>query len=103
MLFRSSVSTHFHGVRIYGERATFINAVPDAVLFRAGEGPTEGTRSPMSIPYPVARKDSLIREFVAAIRGEPNCAVLGSEIFAALDVCFAIERSLTTGQRVPVA
>ena len=85
------VSPHFHGLRIYGTGATFANGLPDGVLHRP-EGSTAVTT-----PYPAVAKSDLIGPFLDAIvTGEPG--VIGADdVFAALSVCFAIERAHRSG------
>jgi predicted dehydrogenase len=85
------VSPHFHGLRIYGTDGTFANGLPDGVLHRR-DGST-----PVTTPYPGVRKSDLIGPFVDwIVSGEPH-GVGTEDAFAALSVCFAIERARRSG------
>lgn len=95
-----SVSRHFHGLRVYGESATFINGLPDGILYRQGDKKSEGMSEAVTQPYPVATKDGLVREFIAGIRGQVSLAVSCEEVFERLAICFAIEEALATGSRM---
>jgi predicted dehydrogenase len=90
------VSPHFHGLRIYGTDGTFANGLPDGVLHRQG-----GSQA-MTAPYPGVAKSDLIGPFIDAIvTGRPP-EVDAETVFAALSVCFAIERARRTGVPEPI-
>lgn len=85
------VSPHFHGLRVYGTDGTFANGLPAAVLH------TEGASMPIATAYPGVSKSGLIGPFVDSIvTGEP-AGVSSDDAFAALSVCFAIERARRSG------
>lgn len=90
-----SATPHFHAVELFGTRATFVN------------GPERGwlvdreTREPIDEPYPGVGKGELIPAFVDAVLGRGELAVRPEEVFAALDVCFAIDEAAESG--APVA
>jgi hypothetical protein len=85
------VSPHFHGLRVYGTDGTFANGLPDGALHTAGGS------APAAEPYPGVHKSDLIGPFVDAILGDPSRAVSADDAFAALSVCFAIERARRSG------
>jgi predicted dehydrogenase len=86
------VSPHFHGLRIYGTDGTFANGLPDGVIHTAAGS------TPVATPYPGVGKDVLIGPFIDAIvTGEPH-GVTVDDAFAALSVCFAIERAHRSGR-----
>ena len=96
------VSPHFHGVRVYGTDATFVNGLPDGVLHRPAPPPECATSSPIDAPYPGVAKGDLIHSFVDAILGRGAPVVGEDDVFAVLATCFAIERSAREGGSVPV-
>lgn len=93
------VEPHFHRLIVYGTAATFENGRDAAALYRS--------RDPMDQPeqidteYPGVAKGALIPSFVDAIirGGQPD--VDENEVFAAMSVCHAIDRSLA--RKSPVA
>lgn len=85
------VSPHFHGLRVYGTDATFANGLPDGVL-HSNDGSTAVTA-----PYPGVHKSDLIGPFVDWIVGGEQRGVSAEDAFAALSVCFAIERARRSG------
>lgn len=85
------VSPHFHGLRVYGTDATFVNGLPDAALHTV-----DGTEV-VDAAYPGAGKGDLIGPFVETILRDAAPRVSEADVFAALSVCFAIERA-TTGR-----
>lgn len=86
------VSPHFHGLRIYGTDGTFANGLPDGVIHTAAGS------TPIASPYPGVGKSVLIAPFVDSIvTGEPH-GVTADDAFAALSVCFAIERARRSGR-----
>ncbi len=90
------VMPHFHKLCLYGTEATFENDLPNARLFVSREAESK----PISVdtPYPAVQKGALIPSFIDAICGTGRAIVEEADVFAALDVCFAIDRSLQTGK-----
>lgn len=94
------VYPHFHRLSVYGTKATFENAIGDALLFRS--------RDPMqppdkvTAPYPGAMKGDLIPSFVSAILGEGPAEVATEDVFAVMSICLAIERAQSRGGTVAV-
>lgn len=89
------VSPHFHGVRIYGTEGTFVNGLPDGVLYRPDA-------EPVTSAYPGVAKGDLIPSFVESIASGAEPAVTAKDVFATLSVCMAIERALRDGGPVEV-
>lgn len=85
------VSPHFHGLRVYGTDASFVNGLPDGALHT----PT-GTVT-VDAPYPGVHKSDLIGPFLDTIVSGEAHGVTADDAFAALSVCFAIERSRNSG------
>jgi predicted dehydrogenase len=94
--------SHFHRFTVYGTQGTFEN-LPAAVSSsaRLWIGRDAGA-APQAIddPYPAVGKGDLIPSFVSAIRGEGEPDITEAEVFAAVAVCLAIDRSLV--ERRPV-
>lgn len=94
------VSPHFHGLKVYGTEATFVNGLPDAVLYRPAPLPEGATVTPVTSAYPGVAKGDLLHSFLEEIlTGEPG-EVPAEDVFAVLDVCFAIERAARGGSAV---
>jgi predicted dehydrogenase len=88
------VAPHFHQVKLFGTDGTFVNGLPDAVIHRQ-----EGSER-ITTPYPGVTKSSLIPSFIEQIATGSPAEVTAADVFATLDVCFAIERALH--ERAPV-
>ena len=91
------VSPHFHGVRIYGTRATFENGLPDGRLHRPAPPPEGAVTEAIGDPYPGVHKGDLIHSFAESILTGAPAAVTEADVFATLAVCLAIERALELG------
>lgn len=94
------VHPHYHDVKVFGSKATFVNGLGDGVLWTDdGKGPVP-ERVPA--PYPGVRKGDLIGSFIsAATRGRPPI-VVAEEVFEVMAVCFAIDRAAASGEPVAV-
>ena len=90
------VHPHFHAVKLYGTEGTFINGLPDATLWTGDRRDPQPTR--LNTPYPGVHKGGLIHSFVGAILDGTPAVVTEDEIFATLDVLFAIECAHHTGE-----
>lgn len=93
-----SVMPHFHAVEVYGTEATFMNGLDAATLF------TREGHEQIDAPYPGVTKGVLIAGFIDAVFGRGAPAVTAEDVFATMDVCFAIEQAAGTqgAVRVPV-
>jgi len=94
------VHPHFHGLTVYGTRATFINGLPDAKLITSRD--PERSTEVITTSYPGCAKGDLIGNFLDEITGEGSMEVTAEEVFRTMAVCFAAEESLSTGQAVSV-
>ena len=94
------VSPHFHGVRIYGTDATFVNGLPDGVMHRPAPPPACAVSEAVDAPYPGVAKGDLIHSFVDAILGRGQPGVPEEDVFEVLATCLAIERSAREGRPV---
>ena len=94
------VSPHFHGLRVYGTEATFVNGLPDAAIYRPAPLPEGATVTPVATAYPGVAKGDLLHSFVEEILTGTPSEVPAHDVFAVLDVCFAIERAAREGSAV---
>ncbi|HJX13218.1 MAG TPA: Gfo/Idh/MocA family oxidoreductase [Dehalococcoidales bacterium] len=85
------VAPHFHGLRVYGTRATFTNGYDHATLWETRD-PARPARQ-ITTPYPAAEKGALIYSFVESILHDSPAEVTPEDVFAAMSVCFAIEEA----------
>ena len=94
------VHPHFHGLNVYGTKATFRNAVPDGIWIdssEAGHSPT-----PIADAYPGIHKGELLKCFIDHILYGTESPVSHQAVFDTMSVCLAIERSLHTHEMVQV-
>lgn len=95
------VKPHYHRIMVYGTQATFENGTDVAYLYRSRD-PDDGPEA-IDTPYPGVHKGALIPSFVDAILGKRRAVVEEADVFAAMEVCFAIDRSLQQHQPVGIA
>jgi predicted dehydrogenase len=89
-----------HALSVYGTRATFVNDMPDAKLFR-GDQPDD--EEAMSVPYPAIAKSDLLPDFIGAVREGREPDVSAKDVFRVMDVCFAAWESVQTKRTVQVS
>ncbi len=89
-----SATPHFHAVELFGTEATFVNGPEHGWLV------DRDRREEIDAPYPGVGKGELIPAFVDAVLGRGEPVVPAEEVFAALDVCFAIDESAESGRPV---
>ncbi len=90
------VRPHFHPLKLCGTRATFLNG-PDHGLLYTSRDPAVAPE-PMTEPYPGVAKGALLTPFVEAVLGQGPPPVSADDVFRCLSVCFAVDRSLKSGQ-----
>lgn len=90
------VEPHFHRLLVYGTEATFENGREAARLWRSRD-PAD---PPVTVDtaYPGVPKHALIPSFVEAILGRGEPIVAEDDVFAAMELCHAIDRSLESGR-----
>lgn len=96
------VHPHFHRLRAYGTRETFIHdTLASGRLTSAvpGVAPLE-----VAGDYPASdRKGEIIDSFVASILdGKCRAMVTEADVFDAMSVCFAAQEALARGERVTI-
>lgn len=95
------VFPHFHRVLVYGTQGTFENGMDHARLWRSRDREVAPER--LDAAYPGAAKGALIPGFVERIlRGTP-AEVTEEDVMRTMEVCFAIDRAVASGQMTPVA
>jgi predicted dehydrogenase len=94
------VKSHFHGLKIFGTKATFENGPDQGRLYkcRAAESPPE----PLTAAYPGVVKGELVYNFIQSICEEVPAVVGMEDIFKTMSVCMAAERSLAQAATVAV-
>jgi len=94
------VYPHFHGLTVYGTKATFVNGRAEALLYTTRDPETE----PESLldDYPGYHKGDLIYRFVDAVLGQGKPEVTKEDVFRTMSVCFAIEKAMQENQVIPV-
>jgi predicted dehydrogenase len=92
------VYPHFHKLSVYGTEATFENGPGAASLFKSSI--RDAKPELLETAYPGIEKGDLIPGFIDSIRGTGSAEIEEDELFAAMEVCLAIDRSWRDG--VPV-
>lgn len=91
---------HFHGLKVYGTRASFVNGHPDATLYISRDPAAAPLR--ISDPYPARDKGALLTGFIDALLAGGEPPVSEVDVFETMSVCFAIEESVRMGRLRPV-
>lgn len=94
------VRPHFHGLVLYGTKATFVNDEPHGKFFSSRD-PRQPARN-ITEPYPGIKKGDLIYNFVDSISNGSVSEVSVEDLFKTLSVCFAIEESIQQNRPVKV-
>jgi predicted dehydrogenase len=94
------VYPHFHPLRLYGTKATYINGLQAAELWRSREA--DAVPELLTPAYPGVGKGDLIPAFIDAVCGRSSFEISPSEMFHALDVCFAIDEATQAGSTVSI-
>lgn len=87
------VYPHFHQLEVYGSKATFQNDHEEARKYTKRESPDYDT---ISSAYPGADKGDLLKPFIDNIIHNTEPIVSKKDIFDAMAVCFALEKSAHT-------
>ena len=92
------VHPHFHGVKVFGTEATFINGLDHGTLWTGSDDAPAAQR--VEAAYPGVAKGALIPSFIEAVLGRGPAVVSADEVFTAMSVCFAIDRATATSETV---
>ena len=92
------VHPHYHGIKLFGRDATFVNGVPEGRLFERQE---DGVAArPVTSAYPGVGKGDLIESFVDSIVSDRPAAVTPEQVFQTMALCLAIDRAVAEGRPV---
>ncbi|MDQ7778790.1 MAG: Gfo/Idh/MocA family oxidoreductase [Planctomycetota bacterium] len=94
------VFPHFHTLSVYGTRGTFVNGLDHGQLFKSREPGVPPAK--VALPYPGVEKGDLIYNFVETILGRAEPAVPVDDVFAAMSVCFALDKAAKSRRCVSV-
>jgi len=94
------VKPHFHSLSIYGTKATFVNGPEFGELFKKREKNYQPEKIIQA--YPGIEKGDLIFSFIESILKNKRAGVCEEDVFKAMSVCFAIEKSVKTQNKVKV-
>lgn len=89
------VQPHFHNLAVYGTKATFVNDLEFAKLFRSRD-PRDGFEK-MTESYPGVHKGDLLENFIESILCNQTPDVSQEDIFNTISICLAIEESINRG------
>jgi len=94
-----SVQPHFHSVKVYGTKSTFVNDYKDGIWYRTTD--QDGTEV-IEDEYKSYMKGDIIPGFIDSILYNRKQYVDEKDIFTTMSVCFAMNESLETGKPVKV-
>jgi predicted dehydrogenase len=94
------VAPHFHGLNIYGTRATFINERETGILIESRD-PAQPARK-ITSAYPAPDKSGTIYSFIEDVLGRSQSEVSTESIFEVMSVCFAIEDAIQCSSTIVV-
>jgi len=94
------VFPHFHGLCIYGTKATFVNGMEYGMFFDIRDD--AGSYKKITEPYPGVHKGALIYSFIDSIIYKSRPDVVADDIFNSMSVCFAMEKAVSTPNSVKV-
>ena len=89
------VYPHFHRFSVYGTKGTFENEYDFAKLFDEYDPCKEF--KVLNSKYPGVEKGDLIGDFIDSIKNKREPQINKKSIFNVMSVCFAIEKSLKSG------
>ncbi len=89
------VRPHYHGLAIYGTKATFVNGHPHGLLYESRDPAQRPTT--VTDPYPGVQKGGLIAGFIDSILHDREPVVGIEDTFRTMSVCLAIEQSVARG------
>jgi len=90
------VFPHFHGLSIYGSKATFVNDFEYGKLYKSRNRSESFEK--IKIQYKSNNKGELVYDFVDSIVNNSTPIVSINDVFNTTSVCFAMEKSMKTGK-----
>ena len=94
------VRPHFHSLSIYGTKASFVNDLEYGKLYNSRD--RNALPDKIHHAYPGTQKGDLIYNFIEAILNKSELYVSEEDVFSAMSVCLAIEKSVNTDKPVSV-
>lgn len=89
----------FHALGVFGTRRTFVNGVPDAVMY---DGDDPATAERIATPYPGVDKGDHLPDFIEAIRTGREPLVSGRDVIRVMDVCLTAWDAVQAGRTLDV-
>ncbi len=96
-----SVHPHFHGLNIFGTRATFMNGIDHARLFTSRDPQVSPEK--ITSAYPGTHKGDLIGSFVGSIVAGTKADVTADDVLTTMSVSLAVEEAVRRGGVVSVS
>jgi predicted dehydrogenase len=94
------VHPHYHALKIFGTKATFINGVGPAKLYNTSS-PDDNFQF-INTAYPGCEKGDLLVSYIDEVKEKSPPAYTIEDIFESMAVCFAVERSIKMQNSVDV-
>lgn len=95
------VYPHFHRLSVYGSDATFVHDPLGTRIYSSRD--PQHRPEVVDLPYPGYHKGDLIQSFISNILQEGAAEVDQEDIFKTMAVCFAVERSVKSGNTEKVS
>jgi predicted dehydrogenase len=95
------VHPHFHGLAVYGTKATFVNGLESARLYTSRD--PRVAPQPITTAYPGTHKGDLIDSFIDAILTGSPAQVTDSDVLRTMAVSLAIDESARRGSAVALS
>lgn len=93
------VFPHFHKLDVYGTKATFVNDVDNAKLYKNRDNTSF---EELSTAYPGVHKGDLLKNLIQSIYDNKEPKVGKKDVFETMSVCFAIEKSINSNKKEKV-
>lgn len=90
-----SIMPHFHALKVFGTKATFVNNYQEADLY---QGTNHKDHSSINDDYPGVSKAVLLPDFIEAVINDKRPSVNEEDVFKTMAVCFAMYESLQSGK-----
>lgn len=94
------IMPHFHDLKVYGDKATFINGQSCAWLYESRD-PSQAPEE-IRTKYPGHRQPDLLANFVDHIINNAEPIVSTEDVFHTMSVCFALEKATQCSGTVEV-
>jgi predicted dehydrogenase len=92
------VKPHFHALEVFGEQATFINREDFAEFFVSRDPEKRAEKIYLSVTG--LKKNILVDNFLQVLLRREKLIVTAEEVLRVMEICFALERSARSGEKV---